>query len=183
MFKWCKKIISLHKIGNISQTIHPYILRHHGGGSASFCEVHSSARFRVDCSVTPIVVDLRVQGFSGDDPRGGAPPLKGVWSFHAFLDLFPWSWFAILCGLTYWKQKHRNEPQERTDLQVQGLAGYNVAWSQDHGSRRTRSLTLSLSPQLLQSPAWATQDSNNVTHRLSRHLQTQMTDISWNMWC
>lgn len=109
MFKWCKKIISLHKIGNISQTIHPYILRHHGGGSASFCEVHSSARFRMDCSVTPIVVDLTVQGFSGDDPRGGAPPLKGVWSFHAFLDLFPWSWFAILCGLTYWKQKHRDE--------------------------------------------------------------------------
>lgn len=84
-----QKIISLHKIENISQTIHPHILRHHGGGSAPFCEVHSSAGFRMACSVTPIVVDLTVQGFSGDDPRGGAPPLKGVGSFHAFLDLFP----------------------------------------------------------------------------------------------
>lgn len=101
MFKWCKKIISLHKLENISQTIHSYIFRHCGRGSASLCKVHSSARFRMDCPVTAIVVDLTVQRLGGDDPGGRAPPLKRVWSFHTSLDLFTWSWFAILCWLTY----------------------------------------------------------------------------------
>lgn len=83
-----QKIILLHKLENISQTIHSSIFRHHGCGSASLCEVHSSARFRVDCPVTAVVVDLTVQRLGGDDPGGGAPPLKRVWGFHTSLDLF-----------------------------------------------------------------------------------------------
>jgi hypothetical protein len=83
-----QKIILLLKLENISQTIHPNIFRHHSCGSASFCKVNSGAGFGMDRPVTTIVVDLTVQWLSGDDPGGGAPPLKRIWSFHTFLDLF-----------------------------------------------------------------------------------------------
>lgn len=83
-----QKIISLHRLENISQTVHSYIFRHHGCGSASFCKVNCGAGFGMNCPVTAIVVDLTVQWFSGDDPGGGAPPLKRIRSFHTFLNLF-----------------------------------------------------------------------------------------------
>lgn len=83
-----QKIISLHRLENISQTIHSYIFRHHGCGSASFCKVNGGARLGMAFPVTAIVVDLTVQLFGGDNPGGGAPPLKRIRSFHTFLDLF-----------------------------------------------------------------------------------------------
>lgn len=83
-----QKIISLHRLENISQTVHSYIFRDHGCGSASFCKVNCSAGFGMNSPVTAIVVDLTVQWFSGDDPGGGAPPLKRIGSFHTFLNLF-----------------------------------------------------------------------------------------------
>ena len=83
-----QKIISLHRFENISQTVHPYIFRHHRRGGASVCKVNSGAGFGMHCPVFAIVVDLTVQWFSGNDPGGGAPPLKRIGSFHSFLDLF-----------------------------------------------------------------------------------------------
>lgn len=83
-----QKIISLHGLENISQTVHSYIFRHHSCGSTTFCKVNGGARFGMNSPVTAIVVDLTVQWFSGDDPGGGAPPLKRIGSFHTFLDLF-----------------------------------------------------------------------------------------------
>lgn len=94
---------------SISQAVHPCVLRDHCGGSAPLCKVHSSAGFGGHCLLTAVVVDLAVQRLRGDDPRGRTPPLQRVRSFHTFLDLLSWAWFAILWGVTYWRTKKPNQ--------------------------------------------------------------------------
>lgn len=131
---------------SISQAVHPCVLRYHCGGSASFCKVNGSAGFGVDSLVAAVVVDLAVQRLGGDDPRGRTPPLQGVRSFHTFLDLFSWAWFAVLRGVTYWGEEteikenpNRKQKQSRKQHYKEDLTGEFRVVTHAEQNNRTKS--------------------------------------------
>lgn len=127
LFQITQKKRSFVGFWSVSQAVHPCVLGDHGGGSAPLGKVHSSAGLGGHRLLAAVVVDLAVQRLRGDDPRRRTPSLERVRSFHSFLDLLSWAWFAILWGLTYWRKNNQTKEKNRTENSI--MRKVRLDWS------------------------------------------------------